>query len=45
MNHQSFFNPEWFAFQEFLNYLNFDVGKKFVRVAKSILNRKSAANR
>ena len=34
-------NTEWFAIQEFWNMLNYEVGKKFVRTAKSKLIRKA----
>lgn len=36
-------NQEWFAFQELWSLFNYEVGPKFVRVAKSLLTREESA--
>lgn len=38
----NFLNTEWFAIQEFWGLLHQDVGKKFVRVAKSKVKRENS---
>ena len=40
MNGTNFMYSEWFAIQEFWSLFHCEVGKKYVRAAKSKLNRK-----
>lgn len=35
MNYPNFMDSDWYTYQEFWKFYNYDVGKKFVRVAKS----------